>query len=60
MQALSIAGGTTAFASLDDIFVLRREGGEQERLPFRYSDVVRGRNLNQNVLLESGDVVVVP
>ena len=61
MQALSIAGGTTPFAKLDDIFVLRRSGETtQVRLPFRFNDVVKGRGLEQNVLLLSGDVVVVP
>jgi polysaccharide export outer membrane protein len=60
MQALSLAGGTTAFASLQNIFVLRRENGEQQRLPFNFDAVIRGRNLEQNILLRSGDVVVVP
>jgi polysaccharide export outer membrane protein len=60
LQALSIAGGTTAFASTNDIFVLRRQGGRQVALPFRGSEVVRGRNLEQNIILESGDIVVVP
>ena len=60
MQALSIAGGATAFASLNDIKILRRTGDRQVVLPFRYADIERGRNLNQNVLLTSGDVVVVP
>lgn len=60
MQALSIAGGTTAFASTNGIFVLRRQNGRQVALPFRLDDVVRGRDLDQNILLESGDVVVVP
>ena len=60
MQALSLAGGTTAFASPNDIFVLRREAGAQRRLPFNFSDVTRGKQLEQNILLRSGDVVVVP
>lgn len=60
VQALSIAGGTTAFASTNDIFVLRRENGRQVALPFQLNDIVRQRNLDQNILLESGDVVVVP
>ena len=60
MQALSIAGGTTAFASTNNIFVLRRQNGRQVALPFRLDDVVRRRNLEQNILLQSGDVVVVP
>lgn len=60
MQALSVAGGTTPFAKLDDIAILRRNQATQEVLRFRYSDVSRGRNLNQNIQLQSGDVVVVP
>jgi len=60
MQALSLAGGTTPFANLDDIKILRRQGEARLVLPFRYSDIVRGRDLEQNILLESGDVVVVP
>jgi polysaccharide export outer membrane protein len=60
MQALSLAGGTTPFASPNDIFVLRREADGQRTLPFRFDSVVRGRNLEQNIILRSGDVVVVP
>jgi polysaccharide export outer membrane protein len=60
IQALSLAGGTTPFASPSEIFVLRRDGGQQRRLPFNMEAVVRGRELEQNILLRSGDVVVVP
>jgi len=60
MQALSLAGGTTAFASLNDIIVLRRIGSTRQAIPFRYSDVARGRKLGQNIELVTGDVVVVP
>jgi polysaccharide export outer membrane protein len=60
LQALSMAGGLTPFASPNDIRVMRREGGRQVALPFRYDDVVRGRNVDQNVILKPGDVVVVP
>lgn len=60
MQALSLAGGTTAFASPSEIFVLRRDNGQQRRMPFNFDAVLRGRDLEQNVLLRSGDVVVVP
>lgn len=60
MQALSLAGGATSFAALDDIRILRREQGKQTAHRFRYSDVERGRNLEQNILLKSGDTVVVP
>jgi polysaccharide export outer membrane protein len=57
---LSMAGGATPFAALNDILILRREALGQVALTFRYSDVSRGRNLEQNIQLKSGDVVVVP
>ena len=60
MQALSLAGGFTEFADGDNIKILRREGGKQSILPFDYSDVEKGRELESNILLRSGDVVVVP
>jgi polysaccharide export outer membrane protein len=60
MQALSMAGGVTAFAATNDIKILRRNGATQQAMAFQYGDVVRGRSLDQNVELLSGDVVVVP
>lgn len=60
MQALSMAGGTTPFADLKNIRILRRTGTGQTALEFRYDDVIRGRKLEQNIVLQSGDVVVVP
>jgi polysaccharide biosynthesis/export protein len=60
MQALSMAGGTTPFASLGDIMILRRTDTGQQALPFKYTEVVRGHNLQQNIILQAGDVVVVP
>ncbi|MEP7314581.1 MAG: polysaccharide biosynthesis/export family protein [Pseudomonadota bacterium] len=60
LQALSVAGGATPFAALNDIMILRGTAAAQKTLPFRYGDVSKGRNLEQNILLESGDVVVVP
>jgi polysaccharide export outer membrane protein len=60
LQALSMAGGTTPFADLNEIKILRRVGGSQTALSFRYDEVSKGKNLAQNVVLKSGDVVVVP
>jgi polysaccharide export outer membrane protein len=60
MQALSMAGGTTPFASLNEILILRRGADDRETLRFNYSDVSRGRAQEQNIVLRSGDVVVVP
>jgi polysaccharide biosynthesis/export protein len=60
MQAISLAGGMTPYAAVNDIVILRRQNGRQQALSFHYSDVARGRNLFQNIQLESGDTVVVP
>jgi polysaccharide export outer membrane protein len=60
LQALSLAGGSTPFAKLDNISILRGTGASQKSLPFRYDQVVEGKSLQQNIALESGDVVVVP
>lgn len=60
MQALSMAGGATAFASLNSIMILRQVKDKRVAIPFRYGDVADGSKLEQNITLQSGDVVVVP
>lgn len=60
VQALALAGGTTPFADLNEIKILRRVGNKQELVEFRYADVARGRRLEQNIVLQSGDVIIVP
>ena len=60
LQALSMAGGVTAFASPGDIKILRRSAEGQRAIPFDYSAIIRGRDLAQNITLEDGDVVIVP
>jgi polysaccharide export outer membrane protein len=60
MQALSMAGGATPFADTNAIRILRRSGERETSIRFRYNDVQHGHNLEQNILLQSGDTVVVP
>jgi polysaccharide export outer membrane protein len=60
LQALSLAGGATPFANTNGIRVLHREGQKQTATRFKYKDVARGKHLEQNILLQSGDTVVVP
>lgn len=59
MQALSIAGGLNPFASERRIQILRRENGKLIAIPFNYNKVKKGKKLEQNIILRSGDVVVV-
>lgn len=60
MQALSMAGGMTPYAAANKIRILRREGARQTAIPFAYGDIEKGENLQQNIILKAGDVVVVP
>jgi polysaccharide export outer membrane protein len=60
LQGLSMAGGLTPFAAENGIKVMRKENGKDVVFPFRYSDIKNGINLQQNILLKGGDVVVVP
>ena len=60
MQALTMAGGPTPYASVNKIKILRRVNGELKAIPFKYSKVEEGEDLEQNIILQGGDVVVVP
>ena len=60
MKILSMAGGLNPFASKGNIIVLRQEKGKTIKIPFDYGDVEDGDNLEQNIVLKRGDVVVVP
>ena len=60
LQALSSCGGFTQFAKIKSIYILRVEDGKQVQHPFNYKDVVKGKKPEDNVLLQPGDVLVVP
>ncbi len=59
MQALASAG-FTPFANLKGIYVLRNTNGRQVTMPVNYKEMIRGKNPQQNFLLQPGDTVVVP
>ncbi len=60
MQVLSLAGGLTAFAKANDILILRRDEKGADALKFEYGELEDGDNLDENYMLKSGDVIVVP
>ena len=60
LQALAMAGGLNPFASRNKIKILRKEGEKTVTIPFRYGDVVDGDNIESNIELQRGDVIVVP
>jgi len=62
LDAIAMAGGFREFAKVKDIYVLRlRSEGVNERIPFNYRKVIKGRDFGtQNVQLESRDTIIVP
>jgi polysaccharide biosynthesis/export protein len=60
MQALSSAGGFTAFAKTKNIYVLRTENGKKVKYPFNYKQAISGKNSDQDIPLKPGDTIVVP
>lgn len=60
MQALSLAGGLSPYAEENNIIVIRRHGDQQEVIPVLYGKIKKGRDLTSNVIINSGDVIVIP
>ena len=61
MQALSLAGGFTPYAETDEIRIIRRDNkGRQQIFKFNYQLLTKGKALETNILLKSGDTIVVP
>ena len=64
LQGIAMAGGLNPFAKRNDIKVIRQEGGKgagkTQTFLFRYDDVADGKNLEQNIWLQRGDVILVP
>ena len=60
LQALATAGGLNTFAKRNKIKIYRESTGRTEIFHFDYDEVTDGENLEQNIRLERGDIVVVP
>jgi polysaccharide export outer membrane protein len=60
VQFIALAGGLQEYADGEKIIVIRTAGGRIQHLKFNYKDVLKLKNVQQNVLLEPGDTVVIP
>lgn len=60
LQALALAGGFQDYAKDTEMTVIRTVGNDHIVFNFNYRDVIHGKKPEQNILLRSGDVVVVP
>ncbi len=59
-KAISIAAGLNPYAEQANIKVIRHQDGKESVFRFDYGEFTQGKNLSQNIALESGDMVIVP
>ena len=60
LQAIALSGGLGPFAAEQRIQVYRRINGEELVFPFNYRHYEKGYDMEGNITLRNGDVVVVP
>ena len=60
LQLIALAGGLQEYADSKHIVIMRKEGETDRTFKFNYKDVIRQKNLSQNVTLKPGDTIVVP
>jgi polysaccharide biosynthesis/export protein len=60
LQGLALAGGLNPFADNNNIKIFRTEENETKLIRFRYNDVIKGKNLEENITLQRGDIIIVP
>jgi polysaccharide export outer membrane protein len=59
LQLIASVGGFLEYANKDNVTILRTEGGRERRFRFNYNEVVEGKNLQQNIMLQPGDTVLI-
>jgi polysaccharide biosynthesis/export protein len=60
LQLISMTGGLLEYADAKNIVIMRNENGQSVNYRFNYKDVIRQKNLKQNIELKPGDTVVIP
>jgi polysaccharide export outer membrane protein len=60
VQLIALAGGLAEYADAKNIVVMRSGAGGQQSFKVNYKDVVKQKNVQQNISLKSGDTVIIP
>jgi polysaccharide export outer membrane protein len=60
LQLIATAGGLMEYADSKNVRVMRTENGKPVSYKFNYKDVIKGKNLKQNIELKPGDTIIVP
>jgi polysaccharide export outer membrane protein len=60
LELLALAQGLTDFAASDRIVVLRQSNGRTVRIPFNYRKVTAGDGGHDDLVVQAGDIIMVP
>ncbi|MEK7703072.1 MAG: polysaccharide biosynthesis/export family protein [Nitrospirota bacterium] len=60
LQILSLAGGFKEYANTKKILLLRRHDSVETRILINYKNLVSGEGPDENLMLQSGDTIIVP
>jgi polysaccharide biosynthesis/export protein len=59
-QIISLAGGFTDWANPRKILVVRKEDGREKRLKVNYKKIMSGSDTSSDVILKTGDKIIIP
>jgi polysaccharide export outer membrane protein len=59
LQLIATVGGLLEYADKENIAVVRTENGKEQRFRFNYNNVIRGKDVGQNIILKPGDTIIV-
>jgi polysaccharide export outer membrane protein len=59
LEAIATAGGLGPYANAKKIYILRNDGGKQQKIPVQYKKALKGDGA-LNLILHPGDTIVVP
>ena len=59
LQFISMIGGFTEWANQRKVLLIRQEQGAQKRYIINYKKIISGDDLSQNMVLKSGDTIIV-
>jgi polysaccharide export outer membrane protein len=60
LQFIPMVGGFTEWANQKKILIIRREGGREKRFTVNYKRIVSGKDPDSNIILKTGDTIIVP
>lgn len=59
LEAISSGGGLTDYANTKKMYILRNDGGKNQKIPVQYKQALKGDS-SLNLVLKPGDTIVVP